>query len=573
MPQAMIIASSEDTQSARRIEAALREGAQAAVAPQPPDLGNGDMRAGAEAAIRGAEALVLTISPAALRDDWVKFAAKTARDAGVTVIPIVLTPVEPEALLALSGGAAPIPGGAQPFDSARDIAAVRRRLSAQPTALIVAASADSDPAAEMESLIAEAGLATRLFQQPSPNALPERETVAEAVAGASMVVLVLTQAAMRSPWVRMTAEAARMAQAKLAPVLLQEIDDAALLYLTGGADPLALEPPELEDGEEDGAAAERALGVFEPRHAAELAGRLAPREQIVKSEEPSPPMHEEAAPVMDAMEREPEPSAAPPGLDAPASESPAPQKKTAVLTGSRGLGVDEGAGAPASAPGAMIRRSSRSEPMNAADEPVAAEAPPRADRRRGVEDAEERSAPSASPFRAAKLFENAPRSMRVGHSQEVTVRIARDDSAARGMTGSVSAHDIIAASAMTVTLDDPSFGYAIRPLTPATQWVDREALAQVGLGLEGQPAEWRWSVEPLKTGVRPLVIRASARVSDASGASADAGLPEQKIEIRVGVDPSRVAKDVVRWTLFAVAAGVLGHYGVEIVQTIQAFLG
>lgn len=178
----------------------------------------------------------------------------------------------------------------------------------------------------------------------------------------------------------------------------------------------------------------------------------------------------------------------------------------------------------------------------------------------------------AAAIKRATLHENAPRRMRVGARREVVVRISAEKGAEAGMEGRVRAHQIMAAQVMTVTLDDPDFAFAIRPLTPATQWIDRAAVAQLGFLGAASTAEWRWSVEALKSGRNRLAITASARVADANGVSADAGLPPQVVSVRVVVSTWRILGQAARWAAVAVGAAVIGHYGVEIVDAAKALL-
>ncbi len=183
------------------------------------------------------------------------------------------------------------------------------------------------------------------------------------------------------------------------------------------------------------------------------------------------------------------------------------------------------------------------------------------------------AAGDAAAIRQAKLYENAPRKMRVGARREVVVRISADQGAEAGMEGLVRAHAVIAAQVMTVALDDPDFAFAIRPLSPATQWIDRAAVARLGFLGAAATAEWRWSIEALRPGANRLAITASARVADANGAFADAGLPPQIVQVRVSVAPGRILGRVARWSAVAIGAAVVGHYGVAIVEAVKGLFG
>lgn len=185
-------------------------------------------------------------------------------------------------------------------------------------------------------------------------------------------------------------------------------------------------------------------------------------------------------------------------------------------------------------------------------------------------------APTEEGFGAlkrAKLFENAPRRMKVGRKAEISVRISPNKGAEAGMDGEVRAHSITAAQVMTVTLDNPDFAFAIQKLTPETQWIDRSAVAQLGLLGAAEAAEWRWSVEAIKPGAQRLAISASARIADANGVVADASLPPEIIDVRVSIAPARIIGRTARWVAVAVVAAVLGHYGVAIIDAVGALLG
>ncbi|MEM9726659.1 MAG: DNA translocase FtsK, partial [Pseudomonadota bacterium] len=542
---AVIIAAVGDIAWANQIQAALRVASQDApediaarrpatqLAPQPPSLDNPDMRAGAEAAIQGAAAVVLILTDRALSERWVRFAAETARRSGAPLIPILFDPIAPEPLLTLTGGAEPIHvERPEPDEEARSAEAEPAFGPTQATALLMRLDALAETRAETQA--AESNASAQIEATDTAQASPAEAAAlsddalyaqaVEIVVGEGKASTSFLQRRLEIDWAR----AARLIDRMERDGVVSAADD------MGRRSVLAASVVDA-----------RATAPLEAHADQEAAAREAEAETEIEAEQEEGG-EAEALGALDVEDGATGPE------DPPASAAAPPSM-------------------PAPAPGAVFSRR-RAGPFDEATTDIAPSAP--------ADAAPPRPKPStgdatpAAGVAAAKLFENLPRRMRVGLPQEVVVRIGRTEKAGEGMPSRerVTAHDIVAASAMTVTLDDPSFGYAIRRLTPATQWVDREALAALGMGLERMPAEWRWSVEPLKTGVRPLVIRATARVSGADGVSADAALPEQAVEVRVGVNPKRLAGDAFRWALIALAAGVIGHYAGEIAATAQAFL-
>lgn len=74
------------------------------------------------------------------------------------------------------------------------------------------------------------------------------------------------------------------------------------------------------------------------------------------------------------------------------------------------------------------------------------------------------------------LAENVPRTMRVGVSERVEIRIGRAQ--AKGLTegmeggGLAWRHDVVVTKAMSVRLRAPEGGFFIETASPETQWVD-----------------------------------------------------------------------------------------------------
>ena len=136
-----------------------------------------------------------------------------------------------------------------------------------------------------------------------------------------------------------------------------------------------------------------------------------------------------------------------------------------------------------------------------------------------------------------QLAENIPRTMQVGKSEVVEVRIARGAARALadGMQGSGQAYlrDLVVTKAMSVRLRSLDRGFAIDPASPETQWIENTT------GLGDDFASWRWNVTPLRSGGGRLQLLVSARTIASDGLSADTALPDQVFEIKVKADYAR----------------------------------
>lgn len=482
--------------------------------------------------------------------------------------------------------------------------------------LIVAASADKAMAVTLSAaLIGVRG--ARLAPPPLGFDRAEgREAGRRAVREAGFVALIVSEASLSDRWVRFAAEAARSAGVPLIPLLTEPVAPRALLWVTGGAEPIPAEPPfqiardaaallaRLEALDLQRAAAAPAPVYPEALDAdvAEMETRAGSEAETVEiggvavapstASDGEDRYHSAEERVFDSAGDEAldlegpdegafEAAGAARAEPAPAAEQDRAASGEATLAAAPPVFVEPLA---AEAPESVLREAPPPAPPAPAEAPLEEEAFEEEALEEAPPEEEAQAAPPAAIearparlrriaelFRTAHLFENAPRKMRKHHVEEITVRLSRDKAGGAGMSGAVERHQILAASAMTVELDDPTFSYSIRPRTPATQWVDREGLSE--LGLPERPAEWRWAVEPLKTGVRPLHIRASARVMDSEGGAAEEALPEQVIEVTVRVDPRQTLNQAARWTLFGFVAGVIGHYAEVIVEASRTLAG
>lgn len=158
-----------------------------------------------------------------------------------------------------------------------------------------------------------------------------------------------------------------------------------------------------------------------------------------------------------------------------------------------------------------------------------------------------------------QLTENIPRSMRVGVTERVEIRIGRAHikNMADGMEGGGLAwqHDVTVTKAMSVRVRAPEGGFFIETASPETQWIDR-------LFDDGPDyASWRFLITPQQRGWATLRIHISARTVGSEGVAAETAFPDQVIEVKVRTNYGRAAKRTLGWIAAAVAGGVLARFG------------
>lgn len=205
--------------------------------------------------------------------------------------------------------------------------------------------------------------------------------------------------------------------------------------------------------------------------------------------------------------------------------------------------------------------------------PAAPAAPPRPDQRRAGSGTFVGSWPL---IEAGQLVENVPRRMRVGIPVVVEARVARAHvkALAEGLQGGGAAyrHEVMVTKAMSVRLRAPDGGFWIENRSPETQWIENV------LGLAADDfASWRWTVTARERGRKQLQLIVSARTVAPDGLTAETALPDQVIEVRVGVNYGATARRAVGWFAAAVVGGLLAKFGEQgyIVLKILAakFLG
>ena len=161
---------------------------------------------------------------------------------------------------------------------------------------------------------------------------------------------------------------------------------------------------------------------------------------------------------------------------------------------------------------------------------------------------------------AGQLVENIPRRMRVAIPMIVEARIARAEVKAIADTmqggGAIHRHEVMVSKAMTVRLRAPDGGFSIETASPETQWIDNV------LGVMADDyASWRWSITPKERGKKRLQLVVSARTVGADGLMAETALPDQVIEVKVGVNYAKTAVRWAGWITAASVGGILARFG------------
>jgi neural Wiskott-Aldrich syndrome protein len=176
---------------------------------------------------------------------------------------------------------------------------------------------------------------------------------------------------------------------------------------------------------------------------------------------------------------------------------------------------------------------------------------------------------------AGQIAENIPRSMRVGKTERVEIRIGKADakSITEGLDGGGVAwrHDVTVTQAMSVRLRAPEGGFFIETVSPETQWIENH------LGFASDDfASWRFLITPQSRGWARLQIVVSARTIGADGLAAETALPDQVVEVKVRTNFKRTFLRWAGWILAAVAGGALAKFGEAGLDTantlVQQFL-
>ena len=173
---------------------------------------------------------------------------------------------------------------------------------------------------------------------------------------------------------------------------------------------------------------------------------------------------------------------------------------------------------------------------------------------------------------AGQLVENIPRKMRVSIPVIVEARIARAEvkALADGLQGdgAVYRHEVIVTKAMSVRLRAPNGGFYIETASPETQWIENV----LGL-MSNDYASWRWSVTPRDAGKKRLQLVISARTIGSDGLAAETALPDQIVDVKVGINFGRTALQWSGWIAAAILGGVLARFGEGAFDMVRVMLG
>lgn len=242
----------------------------------------------------------------------------------------------------------------------------------------------------------------------------------------------------------------------------------------------------------------------------------------------------------------------PPPIPPPIPRAPPPigYVPPPMMPGQMGPGS---AGAGPAGPGRMIPGSMMHGQVSTARPPAPRQMPPKAP-------AQPRKREAPAKAELGELAENVPRSMRVGVSERVEIRIARGRVKAitEGMEGGGLAwrHDVTVTKAMSVRLRAPEGGFFVETASPETQWIDSQ-FADVG----DEFASWRFLVTPNTRGWSRLQIIVSARTVGADGLAAETAFPDQVIEVKVKSNLKRAFLRWSGWIAAAVLGGALAKFG------------
>ncbi len=203
------------------------------------------------------------------------------------------------------------------------------------------------------------------------------------------------------------------------------------------------------------------------------------------------------------------------------------------------------------------------------------QAPPGGDPR-GPQRARQQNPGGSVRVSAGQLVENIPRKMRIAIPMVVEARLARAEvkAIAEGLQGggAVYRHEILVTKAMSVRLRAPDGGFFIETSSPETQWIDNV------LGVMADDfASWRWTVTPQQRGSKRLQLVISARTVGADGLAAETALPDQVVEVKVGLNYAKTAQKFSGWAAAAVAGGLFAKFGDALYQpfigAVMSFVG
>jgi hypothetical protein len=170
-----------------------------------------------------------------------------------------------------------------------------------------------------------------------------------------------------------------------------------------------------------------------------------------------------------------------------------------------------------------------------------------------------------------RLAENIPRTMRIGRTERVEVRIAKASIKAltEGLEGggAVWQHQVTITKAMAVRIRAPEGGFFVEMASPETQWIENNP----SFGNEDF-ASWRFLITPQSRGWSRLQITVSARTIGADGVAAETALPDQIVDVKVRRNLARTFGRLLGWTVAAVIGGLLASFGQPALKIVKTLL-
>jgi len=172
----------------------------------------------------------------------------------------------------------------------------------------------------------------------------------------------------------------------------------------------------------------------------------------------------------------------------------------------------------------------------------------------------------------AFLIETIPRRMRAGIPVEVEARIARHEIEATlddlGDQNQLQGRGNTLAQAIEVRLRSVDGSIHIENSSPETQWVD----STLGL-IDDDFASWRWTITPNSAGSARMQMVISARTVTADGEAVEIALPDQTVDVSVGVNFSKMAPRIAGKVAIVVLAAIFGAIGEHALGLIGRLLG
>jgi hypothetical protein len=163
-----------------------------------------------------------------------------------------------------------------------------------------------------------------------------------------------------------------------------------------------------------------------------------------------------------------------------------------------------------------------------------------------------------------RLIHKIPKEMRVGVSQSIEVRIGADmkiPEMAQGIGGSglLTVHNLPVVETMAIDLYSPDGAFLIDARSEREQLVKKDTIRGTLFESFSVPyGQWKWSVTPLRTGVKTLALRVSARLLDSQGhPSPHTLVPDREFTVNVRVNHRATAARVAKWIAVSAPLAVM----------------